>query len=68
MTRFSDDFDDSPGSLDDFFDGLDRESILDEDEAIIGGLDPEDLALIQPPRRPAPKPVAPPVRRRRKAA
>lgn len=61
MPRFDDEFDPND-SYDSFVDGLDREPILDDDDELVGDLDPEDLALLAPPRR---KPVAPPPRKKR---
>lgn len=55
--NFDDDFDpfdDPEAGMDGFLDGLDRESILDDDEDVIGGLDEEDIALLGVPRKAEP--------------
>lgn len=55
MSRFDSDnpFGDEDG-IDAFLGELDRESLLDEDDDLVGGLDEDDLALLAPPKRPVP--------------
>lgn len=37
-------------TYDDLITGLDSEGLTDEDDELVGGLDPEDLAMLAPPK------------------